>query len=64
MRPGIVMSNPATFNAESKKMVEESGYDLEIFSMEIEIYPSGTNPHQADDRKKLAATWSRIKYNR
>ena len=64
VRPGIVMSNPATFNAESKKMVEESGYDLEIFSMGIEIYPSGTNSHQADDRKKLAATWSRIKYNR
>ena len=32
--------------------------------MGIEVYPSGTNPRQVDARKKLAATWSRIKYHR
>ena len=32
--------------------------------MGIEVYPSGENPRQVDARKKLAATWSLIKYNR
>ena len=35
VRPGIVVSNPANgdvLKAESKKLVAESGYDLEIFS--------------------------------